>query len=93
MPRKTRPPTQQEIEDFKTEGDLIKGIIGPDDPNNINVAQTVDQTVKELGFEVGAEYADTRAECAFHNEDREDWKDVAREIRKRQADMAGKNGK
>ncbi|MES2256551.1 MAG: hypothetical protein V4559_16115 [Pseudomonadota bacterium] len=85
MPRKTRQPTQQEIEDFKTEGDLIKGIIGPAEPDNINVAQTVDRTISELGYDVGAEYADMRAECALHEEDREDWKDVARVIRERKA--------
>jgi len=93
MPRKKREPTQQEIEDFKTEGDLIKGLIGPDAPDNINVAQTVDRTIKELGFDVGAEYADTRAECAFHEEDKEDWKDVARVIRERKAEMEGKKRK
>jgi len=70
------------------EGDMIAGKIGPDEPDNINVAQEVEKAIAELGYEAAINYAEARSEFAFHEEDRDDWKDVARVIRYRSAEIA-----
>jgi hypothetical protein len=84
MTRKQKPPkhfTGQQWAEWQDFCDDVDGKCGPAEPENINIAQVVNRTIQELGYDVGAEYADARAESAFHDEDREDWKDVARVIR------------
>ena len=85
MPKK-RPLTAQQIKNWNDHCDDVDGKFGPVDPDNINIAQAADETIKLFGIEGGAEHAAFRAECAFHKEDRDDWKEVERIIRERQGD-------
>lgn len=90
MPRKNKwkPPTQLEMD--MIEGDMMVGKIGPDEPDNINVAQEAEKAIAELGYGAAIDYVETRAEFAFHEEDREDWKAVERVIRHRLGEAGGK---
>jgi len=85
MPKK-RPLTAQQIKDWNDHCDDVDGKFGPVDPEGINIARAVDETIKLFGLEEGAAHAAFRAEYAFHKEDREDWIEVERIIRQRQAD-------
>jgi hypothetical protein len=89
MPKKPSPLTAQQIEDWQNHCDDLDVKYEPIDPQNINVAREVDGCMKLFGAEAGAR-ADFRVECSHFQDDKEDWKDVARIIRERQADMAKK---
>ncbi|HEY4276015.1 MAG TPA: hypothetical protein VGM68_11055 [Rhizomicrobium sp.] len=65
-------PTAQQWEDWKSFCGDIGGEIDLTEPYNFNIAQMADSAIEELGFNLGAEYADTPSECAFRDEDRED---------------------
>ncbi len=86
MPRKPKPLTVQQREYWEAFCDDIEGKCGPVDPDDINIAFQVDETIKLFGLEEGAAHADFRAKVAFHQEDRDDWKEVARIIRERKAE-------
>lgn len=66
---------------------INRGEIGPEEPDNINISQEADRCIKEFGGNAARE-AEIRAEISFHEEDREDWAEVARVIKQRQAEMA-----
>ena len=88
MTRKDKPPrepTAKERADWKDFCDDLDGKFVPLEPDNINIAREVDEAIKLFGFEEGAIYAHLRAECAYHEEDTEDWTEVERIIRERKA--------
>ena len=85
MPRKPKPLTVQQLKNWEAFCDDIEGKWGPADPDDINIAFQVDEIIKMFGLEEGALHADFRSQVAFHQEDRDDWKEVARIIRERQA--------
>jgi hypothetical protein len=90
MPKIERPLTQQEIDDFETEGAMIRGAIERAEREEINISQMVEQAISVLGFEVGIEFAHGRREVASFPEDQEDWAEVVRVIKERQAQMVTK---
>lgn len=83
--KKWIPPTPREMDEKETA--MLREEVGPDEPENINVARELDRFMKDFGGGALKE-AEIRAETSFHEEDREDWADVARIIRERQAAMA-----
>lgn len=85
MPRKPKPLTAQQRKDWEAFCDDIDGKCGPTDPDDINIAFQVDEMIKMFGIDGGIEHAEFRADCAFHNEDREDWFEVVRILRERKA--------
>ena len=92
MPRKRKtekPLTLEERAGWEAFSDDIEGIAEPMDPQDINVAREVEESIRLFGDEA-VPYAEYRVECAFFEDDKEDWKDVVRIIRERQAEMAKK---
>lgn len=85
MPKKKFHLTPREMDDI--EGALLRGEAGPEEPDHINVAKTVDEVIAAYGFDHGADYAAYRSQCAFHDEDKEDWSEVVRVIKQRQAEV------
>lgn len=83
MAKKQRPPTQEENDKFETEEALIGGELGTEEPEHINIAREVDGMIKLFGFDEGAAHAKFRAESAFHEEDADDWNEVARIVLER----------
>lgn len=90
MPRKVKaekPLTLKERTDWEAFCDDIDGKYEPNDPQDINVAQQVNIYIKLFGLEA-ADNADFRVQCSHFEDDKEDWRDVARIIRDRQVEMA-----
>jgi hypothetical protein len=83
MPKK-RPLTAQQIKDWENHCDDVDGKFVPINPENINIARVVDETITQFGFKDGVEFAAFRSENAHHEVDRDDWKEVERIIRERQ---------
>ena len=59
---KPKKPTAQQIKDWENHRDDVDGKFGPAEPDNINVARAVEETIKLFGFEKGAEHAAFRAQ-------------------------------
>jgi hypothetical protein len=84
MPKKPKTYTPAQLKAWENHSADIAGEFVPIDPQNINVAAMVDDYIKHFGIDKAADHADFRVECAHHQEDKDDWADVARIIRERQ---------